>query len=280
MFIPLAGPANKQGRIVAENIIGRKSKYNGTIGTSILKVFDLTIAATGVTEKYLKSKNIDHKSFIIVKSNHASYYPNSSDIIFKLIFDRKNGKIYGAQSVGYEGVDKRIDIIATAIKGNLTVFDLKEIEVAYAPSFNSAKDIVNYAGFMSENIIYDEMDLYKWNSDKQVEFIDVRTFDEYEIDHINGAKNIPLNEIRNRLDELDKNKEYVVYCKIGLRGYNAQRILKNNGYNVLNLDGGLTVYKNVMKNQNNKKIFKKKESDVKMIENEENKMKIDNIIKS
>ena len=275
MFIPLAGPANKQGRIVAENIIGRKSKYNGTIGTSILKVFDLTIAATGVTEKYLKSKNIDHKSFIIVKSNHASYYPNSSDIIFKLIFDRKNGKIYGAQSVGYEGVDKRIDIIATAIKGNLTVFDLKEIEVAYAPSFNSAKDIVNYAGFMSENIIYDEMDLYKWNSDKQVEFIDVRTFDEYEIDHINGAKNIPLNEIRNRLDELDKNKEYVVYCKIGLRGYNAQRILKNNGYNVLNLDGGLTVYKNVMKNQNNKKIFKKKESDVKMIENEENKMKID-----
>ena len=279
MFIPLAGPANKQGRIVAENIIGRKSKYNGTIGTSILKVFDLTIAATGVTEKYLKSKNIDHKSFIIVKSNHASYYPNSSDIIFKLIFDRKNGKIYGAQSVGYEGVDKRIDIIATAIKGNLTVFDLKEIEVAYAPSFNSAKDIVNYAGFMSENIIYDEMDLYKWNSDKQVEFIDVRTFDEYEIDHINGAKNIPLNEIRNRLDELDKNKEYVVYCKIGLRGYNAQRILKNNGYNVLNLDGGLTVYKNVMKNQNNKKIFKKKESDVKMIENEENKMKIDNIIK-
>ena len=279
MFIPLAGPANKQGRIVAENIIGRKSKYNGTIGTSILKVFDLTIAATGVTEKYLKSKNIDHKSFIIVKSNHASYYPNSSDIIFKLIFDRKNGKIYGAQSVGYEGVDKRIDIIATAIKGNLTVFDLKEIEVAYAPSFNSAKDIVNYAGFMSENIIYDEMDLYKWNSDKQVEFIDVRTFDEYEIDHINGAKNIPLNEIRNRLVELDKNKEYVVYCKIGLRGYNAQRILKNNGYNVLNLDGGLTVYKNVMKNQNNKKIFKKKESDVKMIENEENKMKIDNIIK-
>ena len=279
MFIPLAGPANKQGRIVAENIIGRKSKYNGTIGTSILKVFDLTIAATGVTEKYLKSKNIDHKSFIIVKSNHASYYPNSSDIIFKLIFDRKNGKIYGAQSVGYEGVDKRIDIIATAIKGNLTVFDLKEIEVAYAPSFNSAKDIVNYAGFMSENIIYDEMDLYKWNSDKQVEFIDVRTFDEYEIDHINGAKNIPLNEIRNRLDELDKNKEYVVYCKIGLRGYNAQRILKNNGYNVLNLDGGLTVYKNVMKNQNNKKIFKKKESDVKMIEKEENKMKIDNIIK-
>ena len=251
MLIPLAGPANKQGRIVAANLLGKNEKYNGTIGTSIVKIFDLTVAATGLNEKFLKAKNYNYKTITIVKPHHASYYPGATDIIFKIIFDPETGKIYGAQAVGNNGVDKRIDIIATAIKGKLTVFDLDDIEVAYAPPFNSAKDIVNYAGFMAQNIVYDKMEQVQWNELEGKILLDVRTNEENELFNIPNSLHIPLHELRDRINELDKNKEYVVYCKIGLRGYNAQRLLKNMGYKVLNLNGGTTIYNAAMKDQSN-----------------------------
>lgn len=277
MLIPLAGPANKQGRIVAANILGKNEKYNGTIGTSIVKVFNLTVAATGLNEKYLKSKNYNYKIITIVKPHHASYYPGATDIIFKIIFNPETGMIYGAQAVGNNGVDKRIDIIATAIKGKLTVFDLDDIEVAYAPPFNSAKDIVNYAGFMAKNIVYDKMEQVQWNEIEGRNLLDVRTVEENELYNIPNSLHIPLNELRDRIDELDKNKEYVVYCKIGLRGYNAQRLLKNLGYNVLNLNGGITIYNVVMKEQSNKITFNSSnKSNVDSGEKEEFKKKVTN----
>ncbi|WP_435309832.1 FAD-dependent oxidoreductase [Sebaldella termitidis] len=259
-LVPLAGPANKQGRTAADNILGREEKYTGTIGTSIMKFFNMTAASTGVNEKYLKKQDINYKSLFIIKADHAGYYPGASDIYFKILFEPETGKIFGAQAVGEKGADKKIDIIATAILGNISVYKLKDLETAYAPPFNSAKDIINYASYMAENIKRDGLETVSWNETDKIGLIDVRTEDEYNIDHIQNAVNMPLNTLRENMGKLDKNKEYIVYCKVGQRGYNAQRILVNNGYKVKNLNGGFSIYKSASMPQDNRIKF---ENDIK-----------------
>ena len=259
-LVPLAGPANKQGRTAADNILGREEKYTGTIGTSIMKFFNMTAASTGINEKYLKKQDINYKSLFIIKADHAGYYPGASDIYFKILFEPETGKIFGAQAVGEKGADKKIDIIATAILGSISVYKLKDLETAYAPPFNSAKDIINYASYMAENIKRDGLETVSWNETDKIGVIDVRTEDEYNIDHIQGAVNMPLNTLRENMGKLDKNKEYIVYCKVGQRGYNAQRILVNNGYKVKNLNGGFSIYKSALMPQDNRIKF---ENDIK-----------------
>lgn len=250
-MIPLAGPANKQGRIVANNIANKKEIYKGTQGTSIAKVYDLTVASTGHNEKILKRNGMeygkDYKVSIIHSKSHAGYYPGAFTMSIKLIF-KLDGKILGAQIVGYEGVDKRIDVIATAIRFNGTIYDLKELELAYAPPYSSAKDPVNMAGFTAENILNDDVNVIQWNEldslDKNNTIIlDVRDEVERELGYIEDSVNIPLNQLRNRLSELDKEKEIIIYCAVGLRGYIGARILKQHGFNkVRNLSGGYTTY--------------------------------------
>ncbi|WP_427339921.1 CoA-disulfide reductase [Caloranaerobacter sp. DY30410] len=250
-MIPLAGPANKQGRIVANNIAGRSEKYKGTQGTSIAKVFDLTVASTGNNEKILnrmgKKYGKDYKIALIHSKSHAGYYPGAIPMTIKLIFNLK-GKILGAQIVGYDGVDKRIDVIASAIRFGGTIYDLKELELAYAPPYSSAKDPVNMVGFTAENILKRDVDVIMCNEleklDKnEVIILDVRDEIERELGYIEGSINIPLDELRDRLNELDKEKLIITYCAIGLRGYLAARILKQNGFKkVKNLSGGYTTY--------------------------------------
>ncbi|MGF7060167.1 DsrE/DsrF/DrsH-like family protein [Brassicibacter mesophilus] len=250
-MIPLAGPANKQGRIVANILAGRKEIYKGTQGTSIAKVFDLTVASTGHNEKILKRNNLeygkDYKVSIIHSKSHAGYYPGAIPMAIKLIFTSE-GKILGAQIVGYDGVDKRIDVIATVIRFGGTVYDLKELELAYAPPFSSAKDPVNMAGFTAENILNGDMDVIHWHEMDKLDkdntiIVDVREPIEREMGYIEGSVNIPVNQLRNRMSELDKNKLIVIYCAVGLRGYIAARILMQNGFtNVKNLSGGYTTY--------------------------------------
>lgn len=250
-MIPLAGPANKQGRIVANNIVGRKERYKGTQGTSIAKVYDLAVASTGHNEKILKRNGLeygkDYMVSIIHSKSHAGYYPGAFTMSIKLIF-RLDGKILGAQIVGYEGVDKRIDVIATAIRYNGTIYDLKELELAYAPPYSSAKDPVNMAGFTAENILNGDVSVIQWDELDSLDknnstVVDVRDEVERELGYIEGSVNIPLNQLRDRLSELDKDKEIILYCAVGLRGYIGARILKQYGFNkVRNLSGGYTTY--------------------------------------
>lgn len=244
--IPLAGPANKQGRIAADNIAGIKSLYKGSLGTSVLKVFDLTCSSTGNNERTLKKHDIDYNSIIIHPQSHASYYPGASPIAFKMLFDNK-GKILGAQGIGYEGVEKRIDVIATSIRLGADVFSLTELELAYAPPFSSAKDPVNMLGFVAENILTGKSDVISpteldKNLNSNTLLLDVRT----ELENSNGAIensiNIPLDSIRDNLNAIDKSKEIIVYCQVGLRGYLAERILKQKGFKVKNLTGGYKSY--------------------------------------
>lgn len=249
-MIPLAGPANRQGRIVANNIYGKKETYKGTLGTSVAKVFDLTVSTTGNNEKILKRLGIDYEVIHIHPSSHAGYYPGAFPIALKLIFDRENGKIFGAQAVGEDGVEKRIDVIATAIKGNLTVEDLTEIELAYAPPFSSAKDPVNMAGYVASNIMNGDVDTVQWHEIDEIIadgglLIDVREPIEREMGYIHGSINIPLGDIRERLNDIPKDKTIYVSCQVGLRGYLAARILTENGYNVKNVDGGWKTYASV-----------------------------------
>lgn len=255
-LIPLAGPANKQGRIVANNILeGNKYVYNGSIGTSIAKVFDLTVAATGASSKLLDRENITHITSYTHGSSHAGYYPNSLPLSIEINFSPSDGKLLGAQIVGYDGVDKRIDLFAQVIKTGGTVYDLQEIEHAYAPSYSSAKDPVNMAGFVAGNIIEGKVRIKQWNeiagigiSDKFI--IDTRTPGECETGMIEGAVNIPVDEIRKRMAEIPKDKTIVVYCAVGLRGYLASRILLQHGYeNVYNLSGGYRTYSNAIAKQ-------------------------------
>jgi len=253
-MIPLAGPANKQGRIVANNICGEMEKYKGTQGTSIAKVFDLTVANTGVNEKTLirEGKKIreDYDVVILHLKSHAGYYPGAIPLTLKLIF-AMDGKVLGAQIVGYDGVDKRIDVIATAIRFNATVDDLKELELAYAPPYSSAKDPVNMAGFTANNILTGKLKSINYNEildlDEEKDILlDVREEVERELGYIKGSINIPLDELRDRYKELDKNKRIITYCAIGLRGYVAARILENLGFeNVYNLSGGYSTYATV-----------------------------------
>ena len=245
-LIPLAGPANRQGRIAADNIFGYKSAYQKTQGTAICKVFDMTIAMTGMNERSLKRSGISYEKIYIHPANHAVYYPGSSPISLKLLFDPENGKILGAQAVGQDGVDKRIDILATAIRAGLTVYDLEHLELTYAPPYGSAKDPVNYAGFVAANVLRGDAKICHYedviNLDKNQFLLDVRTAAEVEAGTIPGAYNIPVDELRERLDELPKNKEILITCHIGIRGYLSYRILTQNGYKCRNLSGGHKTY--------------------------------------
>lgn len=252
--IPLAWPANRQGRIVANNIYGRKEKYNGTMGTSVAKVFDYTAASTGNNEKTLKRVGITNYQVVHVHpGSHAGYYPGSAPIALKLIFDKETGKIYGAQGIGKDGVDKRIDVIATAIKGGLSVLDLPDLELAYAPPYSSAKDPVNMAGYVASNIIEDAVDTVQWHEIDEIVangglLVDVRNPEELKLGIIKGAINIPLPELRDRMGELPKDKPIYVNCQVGLRGYLAARILTLNSFKAVNLDGGWKTYSAVYGN--------------------------------
>ena len=243
-LIPLAGPANKQGRIVADNIIfGNKKKYAGSIGTSIAKVFDLTVAATGANAKLLQRNNIPYTSSYTHGASNAGYYPGAVPMSIKILFDPENGKLLGAQIVGFNGVDKRIEMLEQVIQRGGTVYDLTELEHAYAPPYSSAKDPVNMAGFVAENILKGKSKIIQWRELAELPAdtirIDVRTRDEHKLGSIPGFINIPVDELREHLDELPKDKLIVVSCAVGLRGYLAYRILVQNGFkNVRNLSGG------------------------------------------
>ncbi|WP_407306928.1 FAD-dependent oxidoreductase [Desulfosporosinus sp. SB140] len=247
-LIPLAGPANKQGRIVADIIAGRNSQYKGTQGTSIAKVFDLVAATTGANEKMLSKLGIPYEVSFTHSASNAMYYPGFARLSLKLIFDKTDGRILGAQIVGAQGVDKRIDDIAGVIRRQGTIYDLQELELAYAPPFSSAKDPVNMAGYVAENIINGDVQTIQWHelrkmNPKEVCIIDVRTEEERRGKFILGSVHIPIDDLRNHLSELPKDKDIVVYCEIGLRGYIAYRILTQHGFTrVKDLSGGWVTY--------------------------------------
>ncbi len=251
-LISLAGPANKQGRIAADNICGGDSRYLGSQGSSVIKIFDMTAATTGINETNAKNAGLDVDKVILSPMSHAGYYPGGKVMTMKVVFEKETFRLLGAQIVGYEGVDKRIDVLATAIRAGLKATELKELELSYAPPYSSAKDPVNMAGFMIDNIANGV--LKQWHledaatlpRDGSVTLLDTRTAGEYSRGHIDGFMNIPVDELRERLDELDKSKPIYVICQSGLRSYIACRILSGNGYDCYNFSGGFRFYDAVM----------------------------------
>ena len=246
-MIALASPANRQGRQVADVIAGMNRKNKGSIGTAIVRVFNQSIASTGLTEKQLEQLGYEYKMVHLDGKNHAGYFPNASMVFLKLLFNPTTGEIYGAQAVGPDGVDKRIDILATAIKGQLTVEDLPELELTYAPPFGSAKDVVNMAGYAALNImekITDNIQLHELEAARErgAYLVDVRTEAEFKRDSIPGFVNLPLNDLRERMNELPKDKEIILSCLSGQRSYIASRLLDQNGFDVKNLDGSYLLY--------------------------------------
>lgn len=250
-LISLASPANRQGRQVADVIAGVARKNKGSIGTAIVRAFDMTAASTGLSERILRMNGLPYRLIHVSGKDHAGYYPGATDVTLKLLFEPTSGKIYGAQGVGKKGVDKRIDILATAIKGNLTIFDLPELEFTYAPPFGSAKDPVNMLGYAALNLVEGLSDNIQWYELEEElaagkKFLDVRTTSEFQQGHLKvDTVHIPLNELRERLGELDKSQDYIVSCHSGLRSYIAERILKQAGFSVKNLDGAFALYKMV-----------------------------------
>ena len=252
----LAGPANKQARIAADNICGIKNSiYKGFSGTSVVKVFDLTAASTGIKESAAKSAGIDFDKVILSPLSHAGYYPGGKVMTMKVLFEKKSFRILGAQIIGYDGVDKRIDVIATAMKAGMKATELKELELSYAPPYSSAKDPVNMAGFMIDNIANGTLkqwfipDLEKLPKSGYT-LLDTRTVREFERGHIEGFKNIPVDELRERISEIEKEKPVYVICQSGLRSYIASRILEGNGFTAYNFAGGFRFYDAVMNDKN------------------------------
>jgi NADPH-dependent 2,4-dienoyl-CoA reductase/sulfur reductase-like enzyme/rhodanese-related sulfurtransferase len=246
-LIPLAGPANRQGRVAAENICGRHTTYSSTQGTSIVKVFDMTAGGTGATEKSLTRANQPYLKVYLHPSGHAGYYPGTEAMAIKILFSPGDGRLIGAQVVGFDGVDKRIDVFATAIRSGLTVYHLEQLELAYAPPFGSAKDPVNMAGFVASNLL--RGDVKAWYAEDFPEktggalILDVRGATEFKSGHIPGARNIPLGELRQRLGELPIDTPMRLYCKVGFRSYLAYRLLVQSGFkDVASLSGGITTY--------------------------------------
>ncbi|MDF9399509.1 FAD-dependent oxidoreductase [Vibrio sp. 1180_3] len=246
-LVPLAGPANRQGRMAADNMLGRNETYQGTQGTAICKIFDLAVASTGKNEKQLKRAGIEYEKVYVHTASHASYYPGAEIVSFKMLFDPKSGKIYGAQAVGKDGIDKRIDVMAVAQRAGMTVEQLQHLELTYAPPYGSAKDVINQAAFVANNIIkgdatvihYDEID----NLSEDQVLLDVRNQGELEsVGYLEGAINIPVDQLRHRMNELPKDKEIVIYCQVGLRGNVAYRQLVNKGFKARNLIGGYRTY--------------------------------------
>lgn len=250
--IALAGPANKQGRIAADNICGGDSHYQGSMGSSIIKIFDMTVAVTGLTEKVAKSMGIDCESVVLSPTSHAGYYPGAKVMTMKVVFEKDTWKLLGVQIVGTEGVDKRLDVLATAIHAGMKANMLKDLDLAYAPPFSSAKDPVNMAGFMIENISKGMIKQYHWDEvknlprDGSVTLLDTRTSYEYKSGHIDGYINIPVDDLRERMNEIDDSKPVYVICQSGLRSYIACRILSQNGFDCYNFSGGYRFYASVI----------------------------------
>jgi NADPH-dependent 2,4-dienoyl-CoA reductase/sulfur reductase-like enzyme/rhodanese-related sulfurtransferase len=246
--VPLAGPANRQGRIAANNIFGGDSRYRGTLGTAIVGFFDLTAAITGANEKVLKRMGTPYAKVYIHANQHAGYYPGARQMSIKALFDPKSGRLLGAQIVGHEGVDNRINVLAMALQAGMTAFDLEEAELAYAPQFGSAKDPINMVGFVAANVVrgdYTQVHVEDWDAgvaDRSV-LIDVRTANEYAAGRIPGAINIPLEELRERLREIRRDRPVVVHCQVGMRGYMAALILNQAGIDAANLAGGYKTYR-------------------------------------
>lgn len=251
-LLSLAGPANKQGRIIADNICGGDSRYLGSQGSSVIKIFDMTAATTGINETNAKKAGLDVDTVILSPMSHAGYYPGGTVMVMKVVFEKESYRLLGAQIVGYEGVDKRIDVLSTAIHAKLKATDLKDLDLAYAPPYSSAKDPVNMAGFMIDNI--EKGVLKQWHIadvahlpfDGSVTLLDTRTRREYEKNHIDGFMNIPVDELRERLHEIQKDKPVYVICQSGIRSYIACRILEGNGYVAYNFSGGFRFYEAVM----------------------------------
>ncbi|TAJ08060.1 pyridine nucleotide-disulfide oxidoreductase [Marinilabiliaceae bacterium JC017] len=264
----LAGPANKQGRMLADNLVyGHQRKYKGSIGTAIAKVFDLTVGITGMADKSLEKVGIPYASTIVNAGSHAGYYPGAMQMALKVSFCPETGKLLGGQIVGYKGVDKRLDMLAAVIKNGGDIYDLQELEHAYAPPFSSAKDPVNQAGFNAENImrgLFKPLSPYAFHKRKEEEafVLDVRTPDECSINKVDGAVNIDVDQIRQNINRIPKGKKIYVFCGVGLRGYVAARILKQHGYEeVYNLSGGLKIYKAAVAEQSNRIFFDAKQTD-------------------
>ena len=249
--ISLAGPANKQGRIAADNICGLDSHYQGSQGSSVIKLFDMTIAATGINEKTAQKEGISYDKIYLSPMNHAGYYPGGTVMSMKILFEKETYRLLGAQIVGYEGVDKRIDVLATAIHMNMSALQLKDLDLAYAPPYSSAKDPVNMAGYMADNLAagrYRQFfleDLENLPRDGSVTLLDTRTVREYERGHAEGFRNLPLDELRDRLEEVPREKPVYVMCQSGLRSYLACRILTQNGFSCYNFSGGYRLYETV-----------------------------------
>ena len=247
-LVPLAGPANKQGRIAADNIAGIPSVYRGAQGSSVLKVFDMTAAATGLSERAARAAGLDADSALLFSPEHASYYPGGRNMTLKVVYERAGGRILGAQCIGFGGVEKRVDVLATAVRAKMTAEDLTDLDLCYAPPYSSAKDPVNMAGYVIGNIRAGIVRQHTWQdvpalaADPNVLFLDVQTPPEYAAAHIDGAVNIPVDELRSRLGELDKSKTICVNCYSGLRSYIACRILSANGFACSNLAGGIRFY--------------------------------------
>ncbi len=249
--IPLAGPANRQGRIAADVICGRDSTFRGVQGTSVCGVFGLTIASTGANEKTLQRLGWDYGKVYLHPGHHVGYYPNAKPIALKLLFAKQDGRILGAQAVGEEGAEKRIDVIAMALQTGATVFDLEEAELCYAPQFGAAKDPVNMAGMIAANALRGDSPLVHWQQLADLNdglLLDVRNVDEFEAGHVEGAVNIPLSQLRDRLPELNPSQDIWVYCQVGQRAYYATRALRLNGFNAYNLSGGFKTYQAVSSN--------------------------------
>ena len=251
--IALAGPANKQGRIAADNICGLDSHYKGSLGSSVIKLFDMTAAVTGLTEKAANISGIPYDKIVLSPASHAGYYPGAKTMTMKVVYEKENLKLLGAQIVGYDGVDKRIDVLATAICAGMKANELKDLDLAYAPPYSSAKDPVNMAGFMIENIANGLVKQFHWNEvadlprDGSVTLLDTRTANEYAHGHADGFINIPVDELRERLSEIDRTKPLYVMCQSGLRSYISCRILSQEGYDCYNFSGGYRFYSGIIR---------------------------------
>lgn len=251
--ISLAGPANKQGRIAADNICGLERHYKGSMGSSVIKLFDMTAASTGLTEKAAKDAGIDYERVVLSPASHAGYYPGAKIMTMKVVYEKRTLKILGAQIIGYDGVDKRLDVIATAISAGVRADELKDLDLAYAPPYSSAKDPVNMAGFMIDNMTSGKVKQFHWDEldrlprDGSVILLDTRTKGEYGRGHVDGFINIPLDDLRENLEKLDQSKPIYVMCQSGLRSYLACRILSGEGFDCYNFSGGYRFYENVKK---------------------------------
>ncbi len=260
-LVRLAGPANKQGRIAADNIYGRREKYKGSLGTGIVRVFDIAAGSTGANEKMLKKAGIPYRASLTHSPNHAGYYPGAVPVSIKLLFTPDEGKLLGAQVIGLDGVDKRVDVFATAIMSGATVADLEELDLAYAPPYGSAKDPVNIAGYVAHNILKGDVQAVYWYDvdriceERKCFILDVRTSQECKLGRLPTALNIPIDELRGRLDEIPKDKRILVYCQVGLRAYVACRILQQHGYDARNLSGGYKTYEIVTGKQANEDVY-------------------------